>query len=173
MTASSIEAQTEYVVRLRGAPPAASGAVTHRHRGRRRLRRRLVIVLALAVVAFVQRSTITGWFERAGDGARGSVHALQAEQQIQNAGNVLERQWSRDGAYDVSTDRLAELGGGVDWGEVVKYEVCFAGMGAVASATTVAGARSVLVIRGFDYGIIAGEPGCPESATEPAPWTGP
>lgn len=161
----------EYMVRLTRAPAPPAGFEAPRPVSRHwHVSRKLVVLAVLSVLVLLNRSTVEGWVRTALDQAEAPLRALQADEQLRKAEDVLVEQWQRDRTYDVTTQRLAELDTDIHWNEIVRYRICFGGTGAVITADTATGTRSQLFLRGADHGVVNGDPGCPANTSNLRPW---
>lgn len=166
----------DYVVRLAVRPRPVVGEVAPKPVARRRLstfiRPRLLVLAILAVVALGNRSAIVDWADRTLAGAKKPVQALHAEQHLDRAVDVLGTQWERSRTFNVEVARLAALDPSVDWDEIVRYQSCLNGTAAVITADTATGTQARLIVEGGERGTVVGDPGCPASRANLAPWTG-
>ncbi|HLG01123.1 MAG TPA: hypothetical protein VI916_11655 [Acidimicrobiia bacterium] len=166
----------DYVVRLAVRPRPVIGDVAPKPVTRRRLRRfvspRLFVLAVVAVVALGNRSAIVDWADRALAGAKKPVQALHAEQHLDRAVDVLGTQWNRNHTFNVDVEQLAALDASVDWDEIVRYRSCLNGRAAVITADTATGTQARLIVEGGERGTVVGDPGCPSSRANLAPWTG-
>lgn len=166
----------EYLVRLTPAPraPGLGHGPAPQAPAARRVRRRsrkLIIAAVVLLLVLFNRDTVEGWVMKALDQAKVPVRALEADGELRKATEAMERTWTEHGTYNVGLAVLEAEEPQVAWREVVRYQVCFGGAGAVVSADAATGTRSILHLRGVDFGSAEGEPGCPVSEGNLRPWS--
>ena len=152
-------------------PPVVEVEAPHEARRRPRPRwGRLAVMAAAAALLFVHADTIWRLGHDLMGKAEQPVVTFQADRDLRRAGAALDAQWAHEGTYAATVADLAQYDASVRWGDVVRFRPCFGGLGAVLTATTAGGERSVLYVRGSSRGTVAGDHPCPVGPDDLDPW---